>query len=457
MSVKGWMDMRLLKQFHLPDDGVVRLGENHHKRLALAYQAVALTLVIVGIFWLIWRVIERDWSLILTNVIYVGAGLYLWFRIRTGRFHLAAMAVLLFLSVSVAYICLVYDVPSPASPRVTQIYFLALAFLSYVTFRDDNPRLTHTIVLANLVGFVIFSSTSYAAPFAQPLPDHVRLLGSWVHSIVATGIMCACVYIMQSEFSARSSYGRLLATALAERQFELYYQPQVDGDGAVLGAEALLRWWHPKRGFVAPCEFIPAAEQLGMMRPIGRWVLEAACAQLSEWRTVPGRSGFRLAVNVSPQQFHDPAFVGEVREVVTRHGICPSRLKLELTESLVIGDIDDVVDKMIRLEEFGVTLSLDDFGTGYSSLRYLKRMPFDQVKIDRGFIRDMLDDERDAVIVKGIVQLGHELHLSVLAEGVESIEQRDYLLELGCLEFQGYFFGRPMPIADFESITGVDF
>jgi len=431
---------------HSPED-------DHLRRLSVAYQMASLCLIGFGILWLTWMSVEHQWPLVFLNLAYLIAGIYLWFRIRSGRFRVAAAVVHVFLFFVIAEICLIYDIPNPAAPRVTHLYFLAMAFLFYVTFRDINPRMTYAAVLIYIIGFIVFSSTTFAAPFATPLPDGLRVFGAWMHSGVAVAIMCASVYIMQADHATRSRLGGQLAAALAEDQFELYFQPQVDRKGVVQGAEALLRWKHPKRGMVPPGEFIPAAEHLGIMTLIGKWVLENACLRLADWQQDPGKSHLKLAINVSPQQFRDENFVFDVAETVRQHGIHPSRLELELTESIVVEDIEDVIAKMTRLVELGFTLSLDDFGTGYSSLRYLKRMPVSQVKIDQTFVRDMLTDERDAVIVKGIIQLGHELNLSVIAEGVETEKQRKFLIELGCTDFQGYLFSRPLPAAEFAAMV----
>ncbi len=431
---------------HSPED-------DHLKRLSVAYQMASVCLMGLGGLWLAWMSLERQWPLVFLNLIYLIAGIYLWFRIRSGQFRVAAALVHVLLFFVIIQICLVYDIPDPAAPRVTHLYFLAMAFLLYVTFRNINPRMTYAGVLIYIAGFIVFSSTTFAASFADPLPDELRVFGAWMHSAVAVAIMCASVYIMQADHATRSRIGGQLAAALAEDQFELHFQPQVNKDGSIKGAEALLRWRHPKRGMVPPGEFIPAAEQLGIMNLIGKWVLDTACARLAAWQQDPGKSHLRLAINVSPQQFRDENFVSDVAETVRSHGVDPSRIELELTESIVVEDIEDVIDKMAKLVDLGFALSLDDFGTGYSSLRYLKRMPVSQVKIDQSFVRDMLSDERDAVIVKGIIQLGHELNLSVIAEGVETEKQRQFLIELGCTDFQGYLFSRPVPAAEFAAMV----
>jgi EAL domain-containing protein (putative c-di-GMP-specific phosphodiesterase class I) len=242
-----------------------------------------------------------------------------------------------------------------------------------------------------------------------------------------------------------------LLRAIAENQFELYFQPQSCSDGRIKGVEALIRWNHPERGTVMPAEFIPFAEETGLILAVGRWVLETACAQLVAWADDDRMADLTVAINVSSLQFQQPDFVEEVVTALERAGADPKRLDLELTESLLVKDVDEVIIKMRALRSKGVHFTLDDFGTGYCSLYYLKHMPLDQLKIDRTFVRDLLTDPNDAVIAETIVGLAQTLGLSVIAEGVESAEQRDRLASFGCHDFQGYFFSRPLPIASFEA------
>ena len=216
-------------------------------------------------------------------------------------------------------------------------------------------------------------------------------------------------------------------------------------DGRVTGAEALVRWQHPERGMVSPAEFIPLAENTGLILPLGQWVLETACHQLARWAGHPQMDHLTIAVNVSAHQFRQPDFVQQVAAVLKKTGANPERLKLELTESMLVNDMQDVILKMNQLKARGVCFSLDDFGTGYSSLTHLKRLPLDQLKIDQSFVRDILTDTSDAMIARTIVALGHNLGLAVIAEGVETAAQRDFLAGLGCDAFQGYHFGRPEP------------
>ncbi|WP_446812208.1 putative bifunctional diguanylate cyclase/phosphodiesterase (plasmid) [Methylomonas sp. 2BW1-5-20] len=238
--------------------------------------------------------------------------------------------------------------------------------------------------------------------------------------------------------------------ALQLGQLELYYQAQVDCSGNVFGAEVLLRWLHPLRGMVSPVEFIPIAEESGLILPIGKWVLQTACEQLKAWGENPLTEGLHLAVNISARQFRQCDFVEQIFEILENTGVNPTKLKLELTESLVLHNVTDTIEKMHELKKTGVRFSMDDFGTGYSSLAYLKQLPLTQLKIDRSFVRDILVDPSDAVIAQTIIGMGHNLGLNVIAEGVETEEQRACLEQIGCDAFQGYLFNRPQPLGEFE-------
>jgi diguanylate cyclase (GGDEF)-like protein/PAS domain S-box-containing protein len=240
-----------------------------------------------------------------------------------------------------------------------------------------------------------------------------------------------------------------LREAIAGNQFLLHYQAQAAG-GKLTGAEVLVRWQHPQRGMVSPVEFIPLAEETGLILPLGHWVLETACNQLAEWATQHDMAHLTVAVNVSARQFRHPDFVDQVLAVLKESGAEPQRLKLELTESLLVANVEEVIAKMYALKGQGVGFSLDDFGTGYSSLAYLKRLPLDQLKIDQSFVRDVLTDPNDAAIAKTIVALAQSLGLGVIAEGVEVEAQRDFLASFGCHAYQGYWFSRPLPVNDFE-------
>jgi EAL domain-containing protein (putative c-di-GMP-specific phosphodiesterase class I) len=241
-----------------------------------------------------------------------------------------------------------------------------------------------------------------------------------------------------------------LRKALSSDQFRLHYQLQVDYQNRPIGAEVLIRWIHPEKGIISPMEFIPLAEEIGLIIPIGRWVLEIACAQLKAWQHKQATQGLGLSVNVSAKQFHQPDFIDVICGLVKKYEIAPMLLKLELTESMLIENIEDTIQTITRLKSIGIGFSLDDFGTGYSSLQYLKRLPLDQLKIDQSFVRDLLLDQNDTAIVLTIIALGQSMGLEVIAEGVETEEQRDFLAMHGCYRYQGYFFSKPLPLEEFE-------
>jgi diguanylate cyclase (GGDEF)-like protein/PAS domain S-box-containing protein len=256
---------------------------------------------------------------------------------------------------------------------------------------------------------------------------------------------------MQAVVAARAELEAGLRKALDQHQLVLHYQPQVSKDHRVLGVEALVRWKHPQRGIVSPSEFIPLAEETGLILPLGDWVLRAACAQLVAWSASPDTRHLTVAVNVSARQFHQEKFAEQVLSVLEQTGADPHLLKLELTESLLVTNVEGVVAKMNLLKSHGVGFSLDDFGTGYSSLSYLKRLPLDQLKIDQGFVRNILSDPNDAAISKMVILLAESLGLDVIAEGVETPAQEQYLHSQGCGSCQGYLFSQPIPAKDLEA------
>jgi diguanylate cyclase (GGDEF)-like protein/hemerythrin-like metal-binding protein/PAS domain S-box-containing protein len=258
----------------------------------------------------------------------------------------------------------------------------------------------------------------------------------------------------QAALEARAKLETLLRKAIPD-ELQLYYQMQVDRTGLINCAEVLVRWIHPKNGIISPADFIPLAEETGLILPIGLWVLETACKQLKDWEQVDNARHLSLAVNVSAKQFHQPDFVDQVIKIIKGTNVDPSKLKLELTESLLINNVEDIIFKMTSLGAKGVKFSLDDFGTGFSSLSYLKRLPLNQLKIDQSFVRDALNDPNDAAIVRTIIALGQSMGLDVIAEGVESEDQRNFLEIHGCNNFQGYLFSKPVPLHEFEALLEI--
>ena len=258
--------------------------------------------------------------------------------------------------------------------------------------------------------------------------------------------------VMQSALESRATMESDLRLAIQLKQFELYYQIQVDGNNQAIGAEALVRWNHPQQGLVSPATFIPLAEETGLILPLGQWILETACAQIKTWEGGEDTHHLVLAVNVSARQLAADEFVTQVEKLLRSTGITPARLKLEITESMMLGNVEAVISIIRQLKALGVSFSMDDFGTGYSSLQYLKRLPLDQLKIDQSFVRDITTDNSDQAIVGTIVAMARSLSLSTIAEGVETEAQRQLLAQQGCSSFQGYLFSRPVPIGAFAAV-----
>jgi diguanylate cyclase (GGDEF)-like protein/PAS domain S-box-containing protein len=255
---------------------------------------------------------------------------------------------------------------------------------------------------------------------------------------------------LQDAIDQRSILESALQKVLPLNQLRLYYQPQLDASRRVVGVEALLRWQHPQRGLVAPDEFIPLAEDSGLILPIGRWVMETACAQIKVWESDAHTCELQIAVNVSARQFRQPDFVMQVKNVLVDSGANPVCLKLELTESMLLEDVKDTIAKMQAIKQLGVRFSMDDFGTGYSSLSYLAQLPLDQIKVDKAFVRNLPGVTKDETIAKAIITLGLGLNMNVIAEGVETESQREFLEAHGCHEYQGYLFSRPLTIEALE-------
>jgi len=305
----------------------------------------------------------------------------------------------------------------------------------------------HAFSFTSSIGITLF-------PFASDSADDVlKHADAAMYRAKGKGRNAICFYQsnMQVEADQRLQLEKELRAAINNDELVLYYQPQFNNQNALVGAEALLRWAHPKRGIVEPKDFIALAEETNLIQQMGVWVMKTAVEQYVEWRDsglFVGRE--YIAINVSPRQFQQDDFVSEVADVLKSHDISPSSLKLELTESMLLGDLHDVVEKMNQLKELGVSFSMDDFGTGFSSLAYLKRLPFDQIKIDKAFIRDVVRDINDAAIVETIIAMAEHLRLDVIAEGVETREEFEFLQRKGCVNYQGFYFSTPLQASSFE-------
>ena len=441
-----------LPSFSQPLRGLA-VSDKHRRRVKALLLFGSTMCIVLGLGWGGYYLLKAKWLLMGMDAALAAIGVVAMVCTLTERTRLAALLSVHTLLVVVCIICL-FDTPIAGVARSAHMHLLTVAAAAYLLFRGENAYLRLGLPLACFVACLVFAGTDIGItnPALQPPPE-TRAITVWINNATCFISIAMVLAIMQSDVAARNAIEDDLRTALAQGHFSLHYQPQVREDGRVIGADALLRWEHPQRGMILPGKFISLAEETGLIVPIGDWVLRKACAQLLAWAQDPRTAGLSLSVNVSASQFRQPDFVAQVLDIVHRSGIEPSRLKLELTESMLVKDVDEVVRKMGELRAHGVALSLDDFGTGYSSLNYLKRLPLDQLKIDQSFVRDLLSDPNDMAIVRTLVSLGRSLNLMLIAEGVETREQFAWLRDNDCLAYQGYLFSKPLPIDQFDAFV----
>jgi EAL domain-containing protein (putative c-di-GMP-specific phosphodiesterase class I) len=418
-------------------------------RVRLMLYIGSLLLVGLGIGWAAYFAYLQKWAIVALDTLIVLVGFSVFGLTRRQRMRRAFYILLGTIFWVICGIAALLDIPSAAAPRSIHLFLLVLAVCALLFMQGERGPLRYVVAGVCFAAFIVFASTNAAWIPGYALPDSVRVGGTWLNAILSIVTIYALVHIMMSEIANVSSLEMDLRKGIARSEFFLVYQPQVTADGRVTGAEALLRWQHPARGLVSPAEFIVLAEQTGLILPLGLQVLEMGCKELATWASRPGMSDLTLSLNVSAQQFRQDDFVQQVHSVLEAKGIRPHRLKVELTESLLVHDLEDIVSKMDALKQLGVGFSLDDFGTGYSSLSYLKRLPLDQLKIDQSFVRDILTDANDGAIARTVISLGQSLNFAVIAEGVETAGQRDFLVDNGCNLFQGYLFSKPLPAQGF--------
>jgi EAL domain-containing protein (putative c-di-GMP-specific phosphodiesterase class I) len=428
-----------------------RVRDKYSARFTMAYK---LTAAVVAALSLIWAMLFSTLGNQQLGLMQAGTALVAiasWFLAHRGMLAKALLLTQAAFLVLIVLLCLIFDVPSAEVPRVSHLFLLVLALMGYLNYKRQPSHLQLGLIGLCLLCFVGLSSNALAMPLASPIPEEIRFFGSWVNAAIATALLAGGIYLFQYELEHEDRRADALKAALWGKQFELFYQPQVDVTGRVIGAEALLRWKHPSRGYISPGEFIPMAEEAGLMDDIGDWVLETSCRTLVDWSRNPETQHLTLSANVSASQFLDEDFEQRIIHLVDTFKVDPTRLKLELTESVMVSNTDIVAGKMQVLRSTGMRLALDDFGTGFSALGYLRRLPLNELKIDRSFVHDVTENERSATFARSIIQIGRDLGLAVLAEGVESASQFALLRESGCETFQGFYFGRPVPLAEFEA------
>lgn len=425
----------------------------HSRRLRSSLLVFSAAIALVGLIWGVQFAIKGEWPIVATDALAILiAGITARLTVK-GKTRQASLVLTVSLFTALCVASAVQDIPSERAPRAIHHFLLVLGVSAFLLFKEENAWLSRGIPLACFVAFFGFASTPWGWMTPYRLPDEVRVSGGWILNGIALAVMYALLHIMQSDMTEHNAMESDLRKAMPGNQLLLHYQPQLGADGQISGAEALIRWQHPQNGMISPAEFIPVAEQTGIILPMGHWVLGAACAQLVAWQKQPEMAGLTLAVNVSAQQFRQVDYVTQVLSVLERVGANPNRLKLELTESMLVNDMEDIIAKMTALKQQGVRLSLDDFGTGYSSLSYLKRLPLHQLKIDKSFVDDVITNPSDAAIARTVVDLARNMGLDVIAEGVETQAQRQFLADIGCLAFQGYLLSRPLPIAEFDAFV----
>ncbi|MEY2685222.1 MAG: hypothetical protein RJA09_2366 [Pseudomonadota bacterium] len=422
------------------------------RRVATLVWAGGATLVVLGLFWTVFFGLRGAWAVAAIESGLVVLGLAVIGLVRLQRVQWAGYLLLGALWVVLVGFSLYLDVPKPGLPRTSHLFLLSVAVCAHYVLRENRPLVRTGVMAAYLLAFWMLASTDWGVASAYAIDPSVRELGGWFNAASALGVLLMGLYLMESDGQLRSRLEQRMRGALVAGRFELHYQPQVDAQGRLQGAEALLRWNDPLRGVVMPNRFIGLAESTGFILPLSRWVLHDACLQLARWRNLPGAQNLTLSVNISVHMLQQPDFVRQVLAELEATGAPAKRLKLEVTESTLVQDVDQVAAKMQALHDLGVGFSVDDFGTGYSSLSYLQRLPLHQLKIDRSFVRDGPENPGAAAITRTLVDLGRSLGMDVIAEGVETIQQRDCLLAQGCSRFQGFLYSRPLDIRAFEAL-----
>jgi EAL domain-containing protein (putative c-di-GMP-specific phosphodiesterase class I) len=415
-----------------------------------AYQAATLTVGVFSLFWVVVFAAKGLTALAIVEMFPVVASIACFMLVTWQRLDLALLLAQAAFLLFIIGFSVMFDIPQDGSARVTHLFLPVLGMLGYLNHLRQRSLAQVALIAASLVSFVVLHALPLRLPFAQPIPGELRSIGVWLNPAIAVLVFSATICALQQRLAAPNGIARDLVRALRHGELSLVYQPQVDRDGQVVGAEALLRWRHPVKGPIPPSTFVPAAEDVGLMPILGAFVLEQACTTLSRWQADPKLCRLTLSVNVSASQFNEADFETTLRDLIARHRIDPTRLRLELTESVLIAGLEPVAEKMAALKSLGLTFSLDDFGTGFSSLAYLRRLPVSELKIDRSFVTAAAENDRDAALVRSIRAIATDLGLETVAEGVETRAQLAFLETTGCRFFQGYLFGRPMPLADFE-------
>lgn len=426
--------------------------EQHQAKRTYLVKIGTLVIAIAGIVYTAFYIASKNWVGAIFESIFIYIG-YMAYK-ENSRNNSVAIAHVYFpmLFVAICASCIFLDVPNEFAPRSHHTYLLPMAIYAHVLYQDANRHLKLLSPIVILLAFLIFACTKMGFSLVSMTYEQ-KEMSTWFVNTVAIVMLYLVVFIMQSDFNVRNVLENEFSNALLKKELELYYQPQVNKHGHVIGAEVLSRWHHPSLGTITPDVFIPIAEKTGLIIHLGWQVLKSSCDQLVIWGKSDATAHLTLSVNMSVKQFEEADFVPRIIALVNDAGIDAHKLQLEITESIFAHNLEDITGKMVELKSFGIKFSLDDFGTGYSSLAYVKNLPLDELKIDKSFIKDVLTSVSDATIAKMIISLALELHIEVIAEGVETIEQLQFLVENGCSNFQGFLYSRALPLDAFNEFV----
>ena len=367
-------------------------------------------------------------------------------RVGSLLFSLAGLVMIVGLSVAV-------DVPTPAVPRATHLYLIPLTVAAYFLLQNEVATIRVGVPVLSLAAFVLLATSGDSYGFLPVMDDPSRRNAVGFVALFTSVGLYATLHVMLREAKESTALEQAFTIAIAAREIEVYLQPQCTADGRITGAEALMRWHHPQRGYISPAEFIPMAERSGLIIPAGALLLSMVCKLLQRWESDPALSPLCVSVNISPAQLFSGDAADRLLAKVPDSVVQRGALKFELTESMFVHDFEMVRARMDRIRARGIGIALDDFGTGFSSLNYLRQLPLDQLKVDQSFVRDLASDVNADKIARTIVQLGQDLGLQVVAEGTETAEQVNALQDMGCRIFQGFLFSRPLPAEAFETLA----
>lgn len=445
--------------FNFPVDDVsewTRIGR-HNKRTKNLITIGGYITIVISLAWSLFFFFVGFKALLFACIISIFTAAVQIALAKRNNVIVAAVLMTHLLFLTVAFACFA-DISGDGIPQSTQMNLLPIAAAAFLIFEKNNLYLRTLFPVLGVLLFLFFELGFAPQPWPNlSIPVEIRIAGFWFNTLSGVLGACTVISIMRSTRKHERTLEAELRSAVSRGEFRLFYQPQVNEQGRIYGVEALLRWHHPTKSNVSPAEFIPLAEETGLIIPIGDWALRTACAQIVQWSKSPKTRDLHIAVNISATQFQQPDFVQQVKHIISKSGASPSKLEFELTESALMGDLQEIAGKMLALKEIGIRWSLDDFGTGYSSLSFLKHLPLEQLKIDQSFVRDMLTDDRSSAILDTIINLGQTLNLDIIAEGVEEESQLAILQEAGCVHFQGYLFSRPVPIEILDDLIARTF